>query len=143
MPATMPASDLSGAPDDWLQAVAALLDEDDAGEEKFAHQIEAIYKMREIARREGRNWHAPFEEVKAELIRRGLREPDPEPEFMTRSAAVAAIREKCQNRKLQHARFFADLLPSWTEDGRKWTISLGRRWHRISDVEALLRDLSS
>lgn len=139
MPATAPARDLSNAPDDWLQARAAWLDEDNASHDKFVHQIEAIYRMREIAEREGREWRASFEEVKAELVRRGLREPDPDPEFMTRSATVAAIKEKfgCD---LRRARYWAGLLPAVTEDGRDWNISRGRQWYRKADVEAILSD---
>jgi hypothetical protein len=130
MPATMPASDLSEAPDDWLRERFILLDED-AGEDKFAREIEAIYRLRE-----DRRWRGSFEETKAELIRRGLREPDPEPEFMTRSATVAAVKEH-DSCTLQKARRTVDIfLTPLTEDGRKWIT--GRQWYRIADVKEFL-----
>jgi hypothetical protein len=131
MPANSPARDLSEAPDDWLQAYAILLDEDNASEDKFVRHIEAIYKLREIEDRDGHRG-ASFEEVKAELIRRGLRETDPEPEFMTRSATVAAIKER-DGCKLHQARYLASLLPCFTKDGHKWLT--GPQRYRIADVK--------
>ena len=137
MPASSPARDLSEAPDDWLQAYYTWINEDDSGDDRFALHMQAIYRMRDIAEREGRSWHAPFEEVKAELIRRGLREPDPDPEFMSRSATVAVIKEKT-GYKLHQARYLANLLPHYAEDGGKWLYN--GKWYRIADVRELLAD---
>ena len=137
MPATVPAWDLSEVPGDWLQAYVDWLDEDDRGDDKFARQMNAIYQMRDIAKASGASWHPGFEQAKAELIRRGLRDPDPEPVTVGRAAAVAAVREK-DGCDIHRARFFIDLLTPVTEDGGRWIY--GRKWYLKTDLADLLRD---
>lgn len=134
MPATMPAKDPSDAPDDWLQAYVIYLSEDGEGDDSFADKIKAICRMHDIAKREGgRTWHVPYEEAKAELVRRGLREPDPEPEFFSRSETIAAIKEKL-GCKLPEARFWAHPLPFKRDNS-------GRQWYRREDVRSFLAEL--
>lgn len=84
--------------------------DEDSREDKF---------VREIEERDGRRRYASFEEVKADLTRRCLREPDPEPEFMTRTEAITAIRMHMEC-DLHRARFWAPYIPSRDVYGRKW-----------------------
>lgn len=124
MPATVPAwtpgdPDISDAPDDWLQAWFVYVNEEPRGEDDFAQRIQAIYTLRDIERRDGVRRYATWQEAKAELIRRGLREPDPEPEFIGRADTIAAIREH-MNVGLHEARYWATFIKSFQRNGRQW-----------------------
>lgn len=62
--------DLADVPTDWLESYAQLVSDD--GE--FADDVAAIYRMREIERREGRTFSGRAEDVLAELAER--QDPD-------------------------------------------------------------------
>lgn len=66
-----PVEDLSHLPNDWLDAFLFLIDEEDGGaEDRFAAEIEAIFRMRDIQRREGCSLHAYPDAARAEKLRR-------------------------------------------------------------------------
>jgi hypothetical protein len=65
--------DLSHLPTDWLKAFAVWVGEPDGTlppEEVFTRRIEAIFRMRDIERREGRSFAANPDDALAELARR-------------------------------------------------------------------------
>ena len=67
-----PLEDLSHLPDDWLDAFLLYTEEDNTGDPdaRFVGRITAIYRMREIEEREGRNLHAFPRNARAEKLRR-------------------------------------------------------------------------
>lgn len=75
-PIEEPHPDTIGIPDDWLEAFVVLIGDGYEGDEdgRFAAEIEAIHRMRDIERREGRTITLSSEVARAELVRR--RDPD-------------------------------------------------------------------
>jgi hypothetical protein len=64
--------DLSGIPDDWLEAYVSYLtdgggENPDAG---FRQKIEAVHRMRDIEQREGQEFLVDWRNATAELLRR-------------------------------------------------------------------------
>lgn len=67
-----PLEDLSDVPDDWLEAHLTLVDEGSNRDpdDHFVASIEAIFRKRDIERREGRRFFATGKNAQAEKLRR-------------------------------------------------------------------------
>lgn len=67
-----PAEDLSDVPDDWLEAFLIIIDESDTRDPDghFVASIEAIFRKRDIERREGRRFFATGKNAQREKLRR-------------------------------------------------------------------------
>ena len=128
MPASLPAKGLSDAANDWLQAYADLLG-GEHGDYDFARTISAAYRLRDIEERDGHRSSPRYQEAVAELVRRGLREPEPEPELITFTAAAEAIAD-AWGETPRRVHFFVRWLPQVYADGR--------HWYRAADVRKFI-----
>jgi hypothetical protein len=135
VPASKPAQDLSGVPDEWLEAQVIYLSDDDGSDGHFAETIGAIYRIHEIEEGRGRLAYPSLQEAQIELDRRRGVKPRP-PELMSRLDAINALR-RCLECRQWAARMYLDMIPALNDSGEPpWYGQ--RRWHRLADVQALL-----